>query len=167
METLDLISLVYLASFVTMLPKYLKYSTFSGCFWCTTKRDVTHRLGEAFFTFKTSDGFTVHACHFIHAHNESTASPAPICTKRENFEWHFTNIATINVRSMDKSHFRPYKVFGFRCVDFRETHDRQIEFWTRVVSALGRLLQITTKNITRKKNRNTNHIEFSMSSGRK
>ena len=30
---MDLIPSVHLAFFVTMLPKYLKYSTFSGCFW--------------------------------------------------------------------------------------------------------------------------------------
>jgi len=33
MLILDLISRVYLPSFVTMLPKYLKHSTFSSCFW--------------------------------------------------------------------------------------------------------------------------------------
>ena len=33
MAILDLISRVHLASFVTMLPKQLKYSIFSSCFW--------------------------------------------------------------------------------------------------------------------------------------
>jgi len=33
MEILDLISQVHLPSFVNMLPKYLKDSIFSSCFW--------------------------------------------------------------------------------------------------------------------------------------
>jgi hypothetical protein len=33
MAILDLISHVHLPSFVNMLPKYLKHSTFSSCFW--------------------------------------------------------------------------------------------------------------------------------------
>ena len=33
MEILDLISQVHLPSSVNMLPKYLKYFTFSSCFW--------------------------------------------------------------------------------------------------------------------------------------
>jgi hypothetical protein len=33
MEILDLTSRVHLPSFVNMLPKYLKHSTFSSCFW--------------------------------------------------------------------------------------------------------------------------------------
>jgi hypothetical protein len=33
MAILDLISRVHLASFVIMLPKYLKYFTFSSCFY--------------------------------------------------------------------------------------------------------------------------------------
>ena len=35
----------------------------------------------------------------------------PICTKHENFQWHFTNIATMNVRSVDRNSFpTPHKV---------------------------------------------------------
>jgi len=33
MAILDLISRVHLPSFVNKLPKYLKHSTFSSCFW--------------------------------------------------------------------------------------------------------------------------------------
>ena len=33
MEILDLISHVHLPSFVSILRKYLKHSTFSSCFW--------------------------------------------------------------------------------------------------------------------------------------
>jgi len=33
MAILDLISRVHLPSFVNMLPKYLKHSTFFSCFW--------------------------------------------------------------------------------------------------------------------------------------
>jgi hypothetical protein len=150
-----------------MVPKYLKYSTFSGCFLCTIKRDVTHRLGEAFFTSKTSDGFTIHARHFIHAHKESTAFPAPISTKHENFQWHFTNIETMNVRSTDRNSFPTlHKVrFSLRWFSWNSQSPN------RFLNTRGlRVRTLNTNNYEKhnsKKNRNINHIEFSMSRGRK
>ena len=55
MAILDLISHVHLASFVIMLRKCLKYSTFSGCFWsiitCTGDGRLDILISLDFHTF--------------------------------------------------------------------------------------------------------------------
>jgi hypothetical protein len=45
-EIPDLISQVYLSSFVNMLPKYLKDSTFSSCFWSIKSYYITQNVGN-------------------------------------------------------------------------------------------------------------------------
>jgi hypothetical protein len=45
MAILDLISHVHLPSFVNMLPKYLKHSTFSSCFW-----SINDTIKEKYFS---------------------------------------------------------------------------------------------------------------------
>ena len=70
MAVLDLISHVYLPSFVNKLPKYLKHSTFSSCFWSITivTGDANNIIRNKF----NDDGIGIALCFFTDGDEKST-----------------------------------------------------------------------------------------------
>jgi hypothetical protein len=87
--------------------------------------------------------------------------------KHENFQWHFTNIATMNVRSTDRNSFPTLRKVRFSLRWFSWNSQSP----NRFLNTRGlRVMMLNTNNYEKdksKKYRNINHIEFSMSRRRK
>ena len=62
-ETMDLIPRVYIATFFIMLPKLLKYSTFSGCFW-----SIIFCIGDGYLEISINLDHHHHQHHHHHKH---------------------------------------------------------------------------------------------------